>query len=62
MRLAELKALAEARSSGNHVRNQWEHGRGSMETAGSTRNGAADQNIRPSWAEVEAEAGEDWSQ
>ena len=62
MKLAELKALAKARSYGNRAGNQWKQCRPSAETEASDwKQVALLDETRPTWAEVEAEAGEDWS-
>lgn len=61
MKLAELKALAEARSYGNRAGNQRKQGCPRVETrASNQRQAALSDEARPTWAEVEAEAGNDW--
>lgn len=61
MKLAELKALAEARADGNRAGNQLKQGCPRVETRISGRSRVAPRDeIRPTWAEVEIEAGDDW--
>ena len=61
MKLAELKALAEARSYGNRAGNQRKQGRPRLETSAPDRRQAAVlDETRPTLAEVEVEAGDDW--
>ena len=61
MKLAELKAIAEARSDGNRAGNPLKQGFPRLETRISDRSTVTPRDeIRPTWSEVEIEAGDDW--
>ena len=61
MKVTELRALAQAKIDGNRSRNHWKQRYPSVETRVPDRRqvGFLDET-RPTWVELEEEAGEDW--